>query len=643
MKSEKPSNHRQKFAFGALVTIFVGWFALFAISGFAQRTRTTAVMSNSSITNSKPESTSVVRGRVIYEDTGRAVRRTSISLMSLKGSGVAKSAITDDNGAFEVRKVPAGEYLISVSSPGVISPLAYANFDKDVEMGEGSANLAEMIRFADKVTVDGISDADVFVRAKHGAAINGRVYYADGDPAIGVKIEVLRKKDDKFSGVVTGFNAFTGPFGGSSFGDKTDDRGIYRISGLPPGEYVVRVSESANHKVNDDESRFGEMMLLGLTSGSFLNTYHPNVLDVKEAKILTLELGQEAGETNITLPARNFYKITGRIIARGTKQPVKDALISISRDDETSSFNNLIQKELQRVKTDETGNWSYKELPAGKYTINVKQEETYDYEYDSDLGGTMSNSSTAAKKPKPPKPPKFASKKIELTILDKDLNDVEIDLTFGGQISGILKSDGYTQTNSVKVDAETEDGENLSGDFVNAGDKLDATSRKFNLDGLPNGKIYLDANMYDYSTGFNETSTNYVKSIIIDNKDYIGEGIEITDGTNIKNAVITIGTDGGKLKGKIRRKDNPAANARFILIPTDSGKVKVKKYRRYVTANENGEFETGGAPFEYYVILLSDEDANFSIKEEKLKERMSGAEKITIKPKETTTLNLTLP
>ncbi|MBC7797052.1 MAG: carboxypeptidase regulatory-like domain-containing protein, partial [Pyrinomonadaceae bacterium] len=411
MKPEKQSNHRQKFAFGALVTIFVGWFALFAISGFAQRTKTVTVNSNFNITNSTPESTSVVRGRAVYEDTGRAVRRTAISLLSIKGGGT-KSAITDDNGAFEIKKVPAGEYMISVSAPGVISPLAYASFDKDVETSEGrESGLAEMTRFADKVSVDGISDADIFVRAKHGAAINGRVYYADGDPAIGVKIEILRKKDDKFSTVVTGFGAFAGPLGGGgSLGDKTDDRGMYRISGLPPGEYVVRVSESVNHKVNDDGNRTGDFLLLGFSSGSFLKTYHPDVLDVKEAKVLTLELGQEAGETNITLPVRSFYKITGRVIARGTKQPVKEAQMSITRDDDTSSFDNIIQKELQRVTTDEMGNWSYKELPAGKYIINVKPKETYDYDY----GGTMSNANAAARKPKQPKPPKFASKQIEL-------------------------------------------------------------------------------------------------------------------------------------------------------------------------------------------------------------------------------------
>src|SRR5258708_32872176 len=72
-------------------TILFSLFALLCVSGtifvvtvqtsaFAQGNRVTA---NSNIASQKPkEPTSVVRGRVVYDDTGRPVRRAKVSLFN---------------------------------------------------------------------------------------------------------------------------------------------------------------------------------------------------------------------------------------------------------------------------------------------------------------------------------------------------------------------------------------------------------------------------------------------------------------------------------------------------------------------------------------------------------------------------------
>ena len=78
-----------------------------------------------------PPANSTVRGRVFYEDTGRPVKRSSIMLMSEKGEGGPSSeptALTDNNGYFQMKNVRAGTYYAMVNAPGVVSPLAYFDF-----------------------------------------------------------------------------------------------------------------------------------------------------------------------------------------------------------------------------------------------------------------------------------------------------------------------------------------------------------------------------------------------------------------------------------------------------------------------------------------------------------------------------------
>ena len=179
---------------------------------------------------------STIRGRVFYEDTGRAVKRTSIMLMG-KGGGRELSGLTDNNGVFEIKDVVAGTYYAFVNAPGVVSPLAYADISKQKE------GMDEAVEGFPPIIVNGISDLDVQIPARRGGAISGRIMYADGDAAVGVKVEILRKVKEKFITVIPNFSSIISMMmGGGGGGFQTDDRGVYRFAGLPNGEYIVKVT-----------------------------------------------------------------------------------------------------------------------------------------------------------------------------------------------------------------------------------------------------------------------------------------------------------------------------------------------------------------------------------------------------------------
>ncbi|HLM58183.1 MAG TPA: carboxypeptidase-like regulatory domain-containing protein [Pyrinomonadaceae bacterium] len=188
----------------------------------------------------QPEVT--VYGRAVYEGSGRPVRRARVTLLNPALEGRGHEAATDARGEFRFRGVRPGRYFVAVDQPGLLSPVSLLDFE-ELRTG-GSYDAAEVGRYFDVFEVDGKADKEVTARARRGAAITGRVTYADGEPAPGITVHVMRRSGGQLVRIVTGMSR-----GALSVGVRTDDRGLYRASGLPPGEYVLAVSEAASLRV----------------------------------------------------------------------------------------------------------------------------------------------------------------------------------------------------------------------------------------------------------------------------------------------------------------------------------------------------------------------------------------------------------
>jgi hypothetical protein len=253
-------------------------------------------------------SKSTVRGRVFYEDTGRAVRRASIMLMgknSGDGGGREVSGLTDNNGFFQIKNVAAGTYYAFVNAPGVVSPLAFADITKRRD------GLEEAVEGFAPIVVSGVGDLDVQIPARRGGAISGRVMYADGDPVIGVKVEIMRRVEQRYMSVVPNFSSIFSLMMGGGGGFQTDDRGFYRFAGLPAGDYIVKVTENVSHSENKSSgyNSFEDSLFGG---GSLLTMFYPDVFTTEKAQTVSVVAGQEQSEINITIPDRELYAAVGQ-------------------------------------------------------------------------------------------------------------------------------------------------------------------------------------------------------------------------------------------------------------------------------------------------------------------------------------------
>ena len=155
----------------------------------------------------------VVFGQVTEADSNRPVPGAIVSIVL---SGAQIRVMTDSQGRFGFRDLPAGGFRISTTRPGWV----------DGAYGRTRPSGPTLpLALADGERVSGVS-----IPMWRYAAIAGTIIDASGDPLINLPVRVMRKA----------------MYGGKPrltvvAQDQTDDRGQYRVSNLEPGEYVVVV------------------------------------------------------------------------------------------------------------------------------------------------------------------------------------------------------------------------------------------------------------------------------------------------------------------------------------------------------------------------------------------------------------------
>ena len=160
-----------------------------------------------------PTGTASIVGSVSVADSGQPARKVRVSLSG--GEIRGRTVTTDDQGRFSFTSLPAGRFMLSASKPGHVS-VSYGQR----KPGPGRSGTA--IQLSDN------QKFEVQLQIPRGGVITGIVLDERGEAIPGTSVRVMRYATQ--SGQRTLQQAGTG---------STDDRGIYRVYGLQPGEYVV--------------------------------------------------------------------------------------------------------------------------------------------------------------------------------------------------------------------------------------------------------------------------------------------------------------------------------------------------------------------------------------------------------------------
>ena len=565
-------------------------FMLFVVGAWPAQTinAQTAAAKTADSSAATTQGKSTVSGRVVYEDNGRPVRHAQVMLINKEG-GPTRNTSTDKSGKFVIKNVVAGSYTWMIEATGVSSPSPYTGMNVD----------------ANVVSVDGTGNTEIEIRAQRGGIITGKVVYADGDPAINASISVMRKDSGHYTPIRISH---------SYESLRTDDRGVYRIAGLPPGEYIVSAAEdSMRIQENGDGSYYGG-------AGSLSATYYPSATTTQSATTLRVEAGREVGDINITLIERALHKVSGIVTAKSTGLPLARVQISAQLKGEPSDhlINNMF------AHTDERGRWTLDDVPDGSYTLMVYPPQP---EIQATDGQTFQRLMREARS-------RFVMKRQDVVVGGGDVSGLAIELTDGARISGTIKIEGDKPlAQNIIISAKSLSGDKNTQQMPSRAER-DGT---WMVGGLQSGE-----NLLSVFAG----NKYYVKSITWNGMDLQRNPVNLDEGGEVKGVEIILSADVATLTGHALSATDgtPLRNILVMLISTDQSRWRFSNASSSSrVTGPDGSFQITGAPGEYFAIVWRMSDGPLAINDETIRERTANAPRVILQAGERKSMDLRLP
>ena len=298
--------------------------------------------SYSQVRDSKPApaaGTATIRGVVVSQETRpRPLRRARVAL-SGPALAIGRTAITRDDGTFAFEGVPAGQYSLTAAK------------DAFVPMSYGATRSG---RSGKRISVQSGESPSLTIALPRGAVITGTITEVDGSPAQGVTVTALAPR---LIGAF-GERRFTGAGLSSS---TTDDRGVYRIFGLPAGDYVIGVQSQARAvglPVGDVRMMSGGVP--GSRNLAQAPVYYPNTTDLARASRVAVAAGEERPGIDIQIQYVPVATVSGLLATT----PGSHTAVTLARAGQIAGA------ESSRVShTDADGRFSFTGVPPGQYLL----------------------------------------------------------------------------------------------------------------------------------------------------------------------------------------------------------------------------------------------------------------------------------
>ena len=252
-----------------------------------------------------PDSRGSISGTVRDHSSGQPMRRVQVVLAPGVDDTDAIAATTDNSGQFQFTDIVSGRYSLRASRPGYL-PAAFAQTE--------FTRLPFMFPLLPGEDLGG-----VIIRLRPAGVISGAVYFGDGESAVGVPIQLIREYH------------FRGRQGYEVFGRATtDDRGNYRIFGLPPGSYYVVAAYASPNPGSGmrRQVRFDEDGL-PVAEENFVTTYYKSTPHMIEAEQVSLRHSEELDRVDIFLTRSRTSTVRGTALSSVSGEVLRGARIRL--------------------------------------------------------------------------------------------------------------------------------------------------------------------------------------------------------------------------------------------------------------------------------------------------------------------------
>lgn len=282
-----------------------------------------------------PAPTGVIRGRITTFPDGAPLARARV-ILSRPGQEHAYVTITDDEGRYGLMQLEAAnDYMLAASKTGY-APRMYG----ERQLPEPPVPI---------VLKPGEVLENVDVALAEQLWVSGRILDSDGTPFAGAIVSALRAVfvDDRRE-MVTVAEIIT------------NDKGEYRLFGLPPGQYFISAVDPAFLSTRDHQ---GPLV--------YAATFYPGVSSPETATRLTLEPGQPREDIDFALNIVRPARVGGRITSYDNQQLLAGAVVmSPFRADRAASFT------VTDVDIRPDGTYEFANVPPGRFIIRSRGETT---------------------------------------------------------------------------------------------------------------------------------------------------------------------------------------------------------------------------------------------------------------------------
>ncbi len=573
--------------------------------------------------------TGLILGQVVDADTGRGVPGVVVTIgptlppaqpvgelldarpaaMAPPGSST-KSILTSADGRFLFRDLPKGRFTLTATAPGYVA----GAYGQGRPQGPGLALDLDV----------GQALGGVSIRVWKYGSISGAVFDELGDPAVGIAVRCLRRA------IAGGQKRFTT----SGLVDVyTDDRGLYRVPNLTPGEYicgnqvnastlpmtVAAASEAASASGNPNSSEaYRNMQASGnilsipngivvgdlvLTQGgvstsrglgspppdangrrtAYSQIYYPAAPTTTQASIVTVTSGEDRSGIDLRLRLAPAPRVSGRVIGPNGPAPfLSITLVPASGNDIVSES----EATAARTVSDSAGSFTFLGVPSGQYVLKIRL-------YPRPAPG-------AAAAGPPADPTLWVA--IPVTIGDTDISDLTVTLRTGVRVTGRVEFTGTRAQPSaadlgrIFIRMQSAEGRTSAPIAVDGRVAADGT---FRTSGYPAGRYIASVVANTLPAGWS------LKSMTYNGKDVSVEPLELTD-TDVTGVVMTFTDRTTELSGSVMGPNGPDPNAEVVVFPADSMAWKeigvVTRRGRNERVTPAGTFViTGLPPGEYFV------------------------------------------
>lgn len=472
----------------------------------------------------------------IVTDSNKApIRRAIVTLSTIETHPQDAVAWTDANGRFAFGYLPAGRYELRVAKNGYQNT-AYGSEQprrppSAIQLGAGEVR------------------GDFVFHLQQITTISGLVVDEGGDPVRGIQVTAMRWGwQHQKRRLIPGASG------------QSDGAGRYRLSGLPPGKYVIAAIPQGFRQ----SFRIQPEAVAGQTppQESFALQYYPGTDRAESATLLSVEPGHEYSQIDFHLTAQRNPSLEGKIVPPSDVANLEQTNVTVFRKD---ASNGLMSNSTGITRPNLA--FSLNSLQPGSYTLVAQ--------------GTAEG--------------KRYRGVLPIEVGSEDIHDVAIPLQPSIDLSGTVSVEGpdaarfpASFVNLVSGDDIPYNGPQLRGIVGKDG--------SFKITGVPPG-------IWDINAGPLPPG-GYIKSMRLGDLDVLTEEMVIQPSAQAPLKIV-IGTQAATVRGEVTSNGQPARAV--VLLAPESRFRQVFSFYRYVSADTNGHFEIKGAPPGTYQLFALDE------------------------------------